>query len=90
MSKWPLSLPPIAAPRLIRFPARTGPNVGDGDRHLLVALVVQRTDVVGRTDLLYCRANLCEAILGLHGVLPQWNPDRILPQTPGGVSLRRV
>src|ERR1700730_1325695 len=49
----------------------TGADVRDGDRHLLVALVVQRADVVGRTELLYCRANSFEAIVGIHGVLPK-------------------
>ena len=48
-----------------------GADVRDGDRHLLVALVVQRADVVGRTELLYCRANSFEAIVGIHGVLPK-------------------
>src|SRR4029077_1968253 len=48
-----------------------GADVRDGDRHLLVALVVQGADVVGRTELLYCRANSFEAIVGIHGVLPR-------------------
>jgi hypothetical protein len=48
-----------------------GAGVRDGDCHLLVALVVQRADVVGRTELRYCCANSFEAIAGIHGVLPK-------------------
>jgi hypothetical protein len=48
-----------------------GADVRDGDRHLLVALVVQRAGVVGRTELLYCCANSFEATAGIHGVLPK-------------------
>src|ERR1700730_5127021 len=48
-----------------------GANVRNGDRHFLVAPVVQRASMVGWTELFYCCANSFEAIVGLHGVLPK-------------------
>jgi hypothetical protein len=49
----------------------TGADVRNGDRHFLVALVVQRADVIGRTDLLDRSANPFEAVDGSHDVLHQ-------------------
>src|SRR6202030_1508784 len=46
-----------------------GADVRDGVRHFLVAIFVERADVVGRTDLLDCCTNSFETIGEMHGVL---------------------
>ncbi len=46
-------------------------NVRCGDRHFLFEPVVQRAGVVGRAELLYCRAYFFETIFGIHVVPPR-------------------
>jgi hypothetical protein len=61
-------LPAIVNDADAKLAAReTGADVGDSYRYLFLALTVQSADVVGRTDLLYCRSNFFVAINGFHG-----------------------